>query len=172
MIKSIYKIVIYFLVFVTLQVLILHNIYLFKIATPLLYLYIIVKVPTNMTRSQLIFISFILGIVIDIFYNTLGMHAAACTLAGMFRAPLMHSFTDKELSEGATPSYRTLGTRGFIKYVFFLVVIHHVALFLIESISLFDPLFLIFRIFACVMLTVLFIFIVEAFNRERKDGES
>jgi rod shape-determining protein MreD len=126
----------------------------------------------NVTRSQVIIISFLLGIVIDIFSNTLGMHAAACSLAGMFRNPLMNTFSGKELAENATPSYHTLGVSAFMKYVFFLVLFHHVTLFSIESLSLFDPVFLFIRIFANVIATVLFIFIVEAFNIERRRVES
>ena len=171
MIKSIFKIGIYFLFYVAIQVLILNNIHLFRIATPLLYLYVIVKMPTNITRSQAIIISFILGIVMDIFSNTLGIHAAACALAGMFRDPIMYSFSGKELLEEASPSYRTLGVNAFMKYVFALVAIHHITLFSIESISLFDPTFLLLRIVACVILTTLLIFIVEAFHIQRKSGE-
>ena len=172
MIKSIYKIGVYFLFYVAIQVLMLNNIHLFRIATPLLYLYVIVKMPTNITRSKAIIISFMLGIVMDIFTNTLGMHAAACALAGMFRDPIMYSFSGKELLEEVSPSYRTLGVRAFMKYVFLLVAIHHIALFSIESISFFDPVFLLLRIFACMILTTLLIFIVETFNIERKSGET
>ena len=167
MTKNLINILIYFVLFVFLQVLALDNIHLFRIATPFLYLYVIVKMPVNVSRSTVILISFLLGIVIDLFSNTLGMHAAACSLAGMIRNPLLFTFSEKELTENTTPSYRTLGIRAFLKYAVSLVVIHHVALFLIESISLFDPVFLIFRIFANVILTVLFIFIVEAFIIER-----
>jgi rod shape-determining protein MreD len=172
MIKSIYKTGFYFLFCVAPQVLILDNIHLFRIATPLLYLYVIVKIPANISRSPTILISFFLGLVMDIFSNTLGMHTAACTLAGMFREPIMYAFSGKELLEESSPSYRTLGINGFIKYVSLIVAIHHIALFSIESISFFDPVFLLLRIIASVILTMLLIFIVEAFNFERKSGES
>jgi len=172
MIKSIFKLAVYFVFYVALQVLLLNNIHLFNIATPLLYLYVILKIPVHISRSQVIVISFLLGIVMDIFFNTLGMHAAACSLAGMFRNPIMYSFTEKELLEEATPSYQTLGVGAFIRYASSLVIIHHVALFCIESISLFDPVFLLIRIFACVLLTALLIFIVEAFHIEQKRGEA
>jgi len=171
MIKNIYKIGVYFLFYGALQVLIFNNIHLFRIATPLLYLYVIVKMPTNISRMQAIFISFILGIVMDIFSNTLGMHAAACALAGMFRNPIMYSFSGKDLLDEDSPSYRTLGVTSFMKYVLALVAIHHMALFSIESISLFDPVFLLLRIMACIILTALLIFIVETFNIKRKSGE-
>lgn len=172
MIKSFSKITVYFLFYVALQVLILNNIHLFRIATPLLYLYVIVKIPVNITRSPMIIIAFMLGLVLDVFSNTLGMHTAACSLAGMFRNPIMYSFTDKEILEGASPSYHTLGVGPFMRFVISLVAIHHIALFSIESITLFDPVLLIFRIFASVILTTLLIFIVEAFHIERKSGES
>jgi len=171
MIKSFIKVLIYFVLFILIQVLILNNVLVFRIATPFLYLFIIVKIPVNVSRSYVIAISFLVGIVIDVFSNTLGMHAAACSLIGMIRNPLIYTFSVKELAEDATPSYHSLGVGAFIKYVVSLVVLHHVTLFLIESISLFDPVFLIFRIFANVILTMLFIFIIEAFDLERKRNE-
>jgi len=172
MIKSFYKTGLYFVCCVAIQVLILNNIHLFRIATPFLYLYVIVKIPANISRSPTILISFFLGITMDIFFNTSGMHAAACTLAGMFRTPILDSFSGKELLEDASPSYRTLGISAFMKYATLLVTIHHIALFSIESVSLFDPVFLMTRIFACVFMTTLLVFIVEAFHIERKSGES
>ena len=172
MIKNVVKILIYFVFYIAIQVLVLDNIHLFRIVTPFLYLYIIVKIPVSLTRSQVIAISFIVGLIIDIFSNTLGMHTAACSLAGMVRNPLMYTFAGKELTEEDTPSYQTLGVVSFMKYVIYLAVIHHVTLFLVESISLFDPIFLLFRIFAGVILTVLFVFIVEAFHIGQKKSEA
>ena len=172
MIKNLIKILFYFVLFIPAQVLIMDNIHLFRLVTPFLYLYIIIKIPVNISRSSVIAISFFVGIVIDVFSNTLGMHAAACSLAGMIRNPLMTTFSAKDLTENDTPSFRTFGVAGFMKYVISLVIIHHIGLFFIESISLFDPIFLIFRIFANVFFTVLFIFIIEAFNMEREKRET
>jgi rod shape-determining protein MreD len=172
MIKHVVKILIYFVFYIALQVLVLNNIHLFRIMTPFLYLYIIIKIPVSITRSQVIAISFMVGLVIDIFSNTQGMHMAACSLAGMVRNPLMYTFSGKELTEEDTPSYQTLGVTSFMKYVISLVALHHVILFLVESISLFDPVFLIFRIFACVCLTVLLIFITEAFHIKQKKSDA
>lgn len=172
MTKNPLKILIYFIFYVALQVLIIDNIHLFRIVTPFLYLYVIVKLPVNISRSQVILISFFLGIIIDIFSNTLGMHAAACSIVGFLRNPLMHSLSSKEIAEGDNPSFKTLGTGSFIKYVTSLIVLHHVTLFLIESLSLFDPAFLLLRIFLCVILTVLLIVIVEAFHVDRKGREA
>nr|WP_302124765.1 hypothetical protein [uncultured Parabacteroides sp.] len=51
-------------------------------------------------------------------------------------------------------------------------MIHHVALFFIESLTLFDPLFLAIRIAASVVTTTLLICTIEAFNIEsQKSGD-
>ena len=92
------------------------------------------------------------------------MHAFACTLAGFCREGLIQMYMGKDLPEGIYPSYRTFGYGVFFRYVLTFVVLHHVALFLIESLTLFDPLFLAIRILASVLLTTLLICTAEAFN--------
>ena len=77
MIKNLFKISLSFIFFVALQVLVLNHIHLFHLVTPFLYLYIILKIPLDLTRVQIIWIAFLTGLTIDIFSNTLGMHAAA-----------------------------------------------------------------------------------------------
>jgi rod shape-determining protein MreD len=147
----------------------LNNIRLFGIATLFLYVYVIIKVPINVTRSKMIIISFLLGLIMDMFTNTLGMHAAACVLAGFFREPLMKAYTEREMLEEGVPSSQRLGWNAYIKIVLSVVILHHVTLFLIESLSLFDPLFLLLRIVASVILTSLCIFIMESFNILRRN---
>lgn len=88
MINNLLRGFIYFVVFVLIQVLVLNNIHFLRIATPFLYLYFIIKMPVGSSRTQVVFFSFIAGVVIDTFSNTPGMHAAACTLAGFCREPL------------------------------------------------------------------------------------
>ncbi|MDR2233718.1 MAG: rod shape-determining protein MreD [Tannerella sp.] len=166
--RNLFTILIYFIFYVVLQVLLLDKIHLFRIGTPFLYLYVIIKCPVNAPRTQVIGVSFLLGIVIDMFSNTLGMHAAACSLAGMIRNPLMNTFAVKEFSEGDMPSFQTMGVGGFSRYAAVLAAIHHITLFCIESITLFHPLLLIKRILACLFLTMLTILIVEAFNLKRR----
>ncbi len=161
-----------FIVFVLIQVLILNNIHLFRIATPFIYLYFIIKLPIRTHRTQVVFLSFLIGLVIDAFSNTPGMHAAACTLAGAVRAPLIRFFKGDELPGEAVPSYRLFGVGGFIRYVIAIVAIHHLMLFFIEYLTLFDPLFLLLRIAASIFLSTLLICIVEAFNiGAKRSGE-
>ena len=85
---------------------------------------------------------------------------------------LIQLLMGKDLPEGINPSYKTFGYGGFFRYTLLFVVIHHVALFLIESLTLFDPLFLAIRIAASVVTTTLLICTIEAFNiGSQKSGD-
>ncbi len=163
---------IYFVVLVVIQVVLLNNIYFLRVATPFLYLYFIIKMPIGVFRESIILSSFFIGLVIDMFTNTPGMHAAACTLVGFVREPLIHLFMGKDLLEGSYPSYYTFGVGGFIRYVSSIVVLHHVILFVIESLTLFDPMFLVMRIVASVIATVLLVCTIEVFNIDPKKSGS
>lgn len=172
MINNILRGLFYFVVFVAIQIWVLNNIHFLRIATPFLYLYFIVKLPVGASQAQVVFFSFLAGLTIDMFANTPGMHAAACTLVGFIREPLIRFYMGKDLPEGIYPSYKTFGFGGFFRYVLTLVVIHHLALFLLESLTFFDPVFLAVRIAASTVMTTVLICTVEAFNIEsQKSGE-
>ncbi len=99
------------------------------------------------------------------------MHAAATTLVGLLNGPVISFFMGKDLPEGVSPSYRIFGFGGFFRYVLSIVVIHHIVLFMIESFTLFDPLFLVIRIGMSVVATVVLICTIEAFNVEAQESE-
>ncbi len=94
MISTWLRIAVYFVVFVLLQVLVMNNIHLFRIATPFIYIYVILKLPVDLNRLGVIVISFLLGLTVDVFSNTFGIHAAACSFIGFVRTPLLDRFVD------------------------------------------------------------------------------
>ncbi|MCC8153236.1 MAG: rod shape-determining protein MreD [Tannerellaceae bacterium] len=172
MINNVLKGFIYFIVLVLIQVWILNNIHFFRIAIPFLYIYFILKLPAGISRTSLLLLSFLIGIVIDIFSNTPGLHASACTFAGFCRQPLIHLFVGRDVIPDLPPSYRMFGVGGFINYTLAIVILHHTVLYLVESFTLFDPVFLVLRIVGSVLLTTLLICTIEAFNLDtQKSGE-
>ena len=147
MINNVLRVAIYCLVFLSIQVLVLNNIHFLRLATPFLYVYILLKMPVGTQPVRLLLLAFFTGLVVDSFTNTAGMHAAACCLAAFARNPLINLLAGKDIPD----------TLGF-------VMLHHIALFLIESLTLFDPLYLVFRILGSICLTTLLIYLAEAFN--------
>ncbi|MDR0743753.1 MAG: rod shape-determining protein MreD [Tannerella sp.] len=173
MIRTWLRVAVYFIVFVLLQVLVMNNIHLFRIVTPFIYIYVILKLPVDMTRSGVIMISFLLGLVVDIFSNTFGLHAAACSFTGFVCTPLLERFVDmKKMPEGSIPSYNLFGYARFIRYALVVVTLHHAVLFVVEAFTFFQPLFMMIRMTLSILLSLLLILIIEAFNlRKKRSGE-
>jgi hypothetical protein len=78
-------------------------------------------------------LAFALGLSVDFFSNSLGIHAAACVFAAFFRPWVMSLITSrKEYEPGVEPSIADLGFQWFFMYSLILVSLHHLMLFLLE----------------------------------------
>jgi rod shape-determining protein MreD len=139
MIKDFGKYVIMFVVLVLVQVLILNNIQVSGLINPYVYILFILLLPFTVPGYFLLAFSFLLGISIDIFSNTPGIHAGATVLLGFLRPGIAQLIASREIIEkGNMPNMTQLGFASFLKYVVISVVIHHLYLFLVETFSFGD----------------------------------
>jgi rod shape-determining protein MreD len=122
-----------FIILVPVQVLILDKIHLGGHINPFLYIFFILLLPFEIPGWLLLFSSFLIGLMIDLFSGTPGMHSAACVLTAFVRPLVIRSIdVNKEFEPGLQPSIRDLGIRWFVSYALILVFIHHLTLFFIE----------------------------------------
>lgn len=128
------KIILNFIVLLVVQILILNNIQLFGVVNPYLYVLVIISLPVAMSQSLMMLIAFLLGLIIDVFGNSYGIHTAATVLVAFLRPYIMGLFASREDMEQKYPSYRNFGM-SFYKYAALMVVIHHFTLFSIEAFS-------------------------------------
>lgn len=139
MIKDFGKYIIMFVVLVLVQVLILNNIQVSGLINPYVYILFILLLPFTTPGYFLLGISFILGISIDIFSNTPGIHAGATVLLGFLRPGIAQLISSREIIEkGNMPNMTQLGFASFLKYIMISVVIHHLYLFMAEAFSFGD----------------------------------
>lgn len=156
------KLILLFILLFFLQIWLFDKIHLLGIATPLLYVYLIVKLPVEMNRNVVILIAALLGLLIDLFNHTLGLHTMACVVAGFMRYYLLKVFTPRDIFESVSPAFTTFGKSLFLRYAGFVTLIHHIVLFTAESFSLFDPINLVLRVIGSFILTLFFIFVLES----------
>ncbi|NDV67538.1 rod shape-determining protein MreD [Dysgonomonas sp. 25] len=164
---SIVKYALMFVILVLLQVLIFNRISLYAYATPYLYIYLIIKLPVGIQRNITLLVAFVLGFTIDIFSNTPGVNAAATTLAAFFRRPIQSVMFTLDDYEEKVPCLSLLGWT-FVKYVLLMVLIHHTALILLESFTLFNIEMQLLRILFSFILTSILIFILEGFSVQKR----
>lgn len=133
MITEILKLLLRFIVLVLVQVVILNNIQLGGFVNPYVYVLMILLLPVRIPRFLLLLISFLTGITIDIFSDTMGMHAAACVFLGYVRPGVLLLIAPREGYEAeANPSLKGMGFNWFLLYSTITVFLHHLILFYIE----------------------------------------
>jgi rod shape-determining protein MreD len=168
MIKEIYRNIGNFIFLVLLQVLILNNIEFSGFINPYLYILFILLLPFETPKWLLLLVSFILGITIDIFSNTLGMHAFASVFIAYMRPYVLGLFAPREgYDTTMKPGLRSFGMDWLIKYSFIMVLIHHTLLFYIEAFKfqLFFPTLL--RVILSSIFTVILIILSQLLTQRR-----
>lgn len=136
MIKDFGKYAVIFVALVLVQVLILNNIQFSGLINPYIYILFILLLPFTIPGYMLLGLSFLLGISIDIFSNTPGIHAGASVLLGFIRPGIARLISSRELIEkGITPGMAQLGFASFLKYTVISVLVHHLFLFYAEAFS-------------------------------------
>ncbi|MBA4409504.1 MAG: rod shape-determining protein MreD [Bacteroidota bacterium] len=139
MMKVFGKYLIMFVVLVLVQVLILNNIQVSGLINPYVYILFILLLPFTIPGYFLLGISFILGLSIDIFSNTPGIHAGASVLLGFLRPGIAQLISSREIIEkGNMPNMTLLGFASFLKYIVISVLVHHLFLFFAETFSFGD----------------------------------
>jgi len=158
MVINLLKYSIIFIVSVLLQVLIFNNILIFRLISPFFYILFIILLPFNTPRALLLFLSFVLGLTVDIFTNTPGVHASACLLTGFLRPGILQMISSRETLESVTaPTVGNMGFQWFTGYATFLVVIHHLFLFFIEAFTFEGFLITLLRVLLSSVLSVVLV---------------
>ena len=153
-----------FIILVFLQVWLFGNIHLFGFVTPLIYIYFLIKLPVSMNRNTVLILSTLLGFVIDIFENTLGLSMTVMVILGFFRYYILKLFAPRDVFEDYIPSINTFGKFLFMRYAGVTTLIYVSLLYSIESFSLFTPGLLFLRITGSFILTFSIIFVFESIN--------
>lgn len=143
------------LVLLLLQFLVFNRISFSGFVNPYVYIMFILILPYEIKKWQLLVLGFVTGLIIDMFMNTLGLHAAATLVAAFVRTLTSEIDFPKFRSPGSTVIFVR-----FARYVLLLVLIHHTVLFFMEAFT-FNHLFLtLLRVVLSTFFTTVFILIL------------
>ena len=164
--REILSTILLFVLYLTLQILLARNVVLFDYAFCFIYIACVLLLPNETSLTGLLIVAFITGIIVDTFYNTLGMHAAATVLMAYCRPLIVQTQIDVPGLESRIEfSLQELGVGAFFRYVFILALIHHTALFFIEASSLTLLVPTLIRVGASTLLTTVSIVLIQFFTR-------
>ena len=120
-----------FLLLVMLQILLFNHINFGGYINPFPYILFILVFPFTGNKGLLIFLSFLLGLSIDIFSDTGGIHAAASSLIAYTR-PLLLKFSFGISYEFNTIKLNKAPIAARFTYITSMVILHHLVLFSLE----------------------------------------
>jgi hypothetical protein len=123
-----------FILLLMAQVLIFNRINLFGYINPFPYILFIILYPVNGNRYGLLVSSFFLGIIMDMFSNSGGVHAASCLILANYR-PYIFKFSFGLSYEYQTVKLNDVLTPERFSFILIAVVLHHFILFILEIFS-------------------------------------
>ncbi len=121
-----------FIVLVLVQVLIFNQVHFGGYLNPFIYILFVMLLPVNTPRYLLLISGFLLGLAVDVFSNTLGMHAAATTFIAFIRPFVIRSISSREEDRHEYPGLKQNSLSWFFYYALIMVFSHHFVFFYLE----------------------------------------
>ncbi len=119
-----------FLMLVLCQVVLLDQLHLHGYINPFIYPLFILLLPFKTPKWLVLTLGFVLGLTIDMFNYSYGIHAAATVCLAYFRTNIILLFSSNNtMSNVPFPSLAFLGFKFFISYVASCILVHHAVLF-------------------------------------------
>lgn len=168
--KTALTFILLFLLLVPAQAVIFNNLILFNVALPLVFIYLIIRLPLTLSPNWAMTFGFVTGLTVDIFSDTPGMNALACTILAVCRRPVFHLYMslDDDLS-GQCPSIRTMGPAAYTKYMLTMVFIYCLCVFSIEAFQFFNLRLLLMRTICSTLFTFILIYAVDSLSFRRRE---
>lgn len=120
-----------FLILTVVQILLFNHINFLGYVNPYPYILFILVFPFTGNKSLLIFLGFLLGLCVDIFSDSGGVHAAACAFIAYLR-PLLLKFSFGVSYEFNTIKLSKADFGARVTYISVAVLLHHLVLFSLE----------------------------------------
>ncbi|MBC7827918.1 MAG: rod shape-determining protein MreD [Chitinophagaceae bacterium] len=151
-----------FILLICLQVFLLKNMGYYNLAVPFVYILFILLLPFKIPNGLLFLLAFLTGLTVDVFYDTLGLNAAACTVLAFVRIFFIKVTVQRDgFDNEPDPSLGIMGFRWFIFYAIILSFFHHLVLFTFEAFSFNEFGYTLLRVIFSSVFTVVLILLAE-----------
>lgn len=152
-----------FVILVLVQALIFNRIDFMGYINPYIYILFIILYPANNNRVIFIFLSFLLGLSVDIFSDSGGIHAAACVFIAYIR-PIFLKFTFGTVYDYQSVKFDQIDFGNKLVYFSSMAFIHHLIMFILEVFNINKTILILqktlfsgfFTIILCLLITILF----------------
>ena len=122
-----------FVFYVSIHMLLVSKLVLFDLGWCFFYLGFLLFLPISTPIVLQLVLGFVTGLLMDMFYDTGGVHAAAAVLLCYLRPWVLRLLTPRDGYEAQdSVNVHQMGGQWFVVYMVLLVGLHHLAFFLLE----------------------------------------
>jgi len=165
--NAVLKYSIRFVALLLVQVLIFNNINFLGYINPYIYVIFILVYPAKNNRLVFLLVAFLLGMLMDMFVDSGGVHAAASVFLAYVR-PVFLKFSFGTLYEHQTIKFGAVEFVSLLGYVSLGVVFHHLILFLLEIFNMAQILLILKKtLFSSGLTIILSILFILLFRRRK-----
>lgn len=122
-----------YVVVMLLQVLLFDQLQLWGACHPYIYILCLLMMPITLPHNVDMLIGALVGLVMDVFCNSLGVHTAACILVMFIRPYLIGALVNDKDRLNEQISLRSIGMEALLRYVVIMVIIHHLMVFALAA---------------------------------------
>lgn len=148
-----------FLLLLAVQIIVFNNMNFLGYISPFPYILFIILYPVNSNKSGLLLASFFLGLIMDMFSNSGGIHTTACLILAYYR-PYLFRFSFGLSYEYQTVKLNDVLTPERFSFILLSVVIHHFVLFVLEAFKISFFLDVLFRTLLSTIFTIIICIII------------
>lgn len=130
------KYLIHVLCLLVIQFIIMDNIQLHSYIYINIYILAIYILPYKLKKASILIIGFLLGLLIDLGNNTMGIHAAATTFIAYLRPKLLMFTSNREQIDDIQGAQKISSFGWFFKYVVISTLAFNIVLILAEAFTL------------------------------------
>ena len=162
MINSVVKYSTLLILLLAIQFLLMDNIQFSGYVNPIVYILFIILLPFEIQAWALLPLSFITGLIVDMFYGTPGLHISATVAAGFVRPYILTVIAPRnEYEQGQFPGLKGYGLKWFASYVTFMVIVHHLVLFYVEVFRFENFFSTLLRVLLSSLFSLVFIILIQ-----------
>lgn len=118
--------------------------------------------PFNTRPVVLLLLAFLMGVLIDTFSNTAGLHTSALLTFALFRPIVFKSFSPRDgYDNSKIPSINEMGNRWFLYTFGILLAIHHLWFFIVEMFNFSEILLILQKFILSLPISMLFVVLLQ-----------
>ena len=158
-----------FILLLAIQIFLLKNIGYYNLSIPYLYILFILLLPFGTPNWFLFFLAFSTGLTVDVFNDTLGLHALACSILAFVRIIFISLTVQRDgFDNEPEPRLGIMGFRWFLFYTIILAFFHHLILFTFETFRFSEIGYTLIRVvLSCLFSTILILITEFVFYRKK-----